>query len=585
MKTPLNRKSSRPRPTLLLPLAATALLALAGASARGSTAYGTINNFDCVNDTGVECHGFEIEIEDCHSRDITYTYNWNHYGAPKITEDNSNPLRPRVRVRYESGKTTNGTWAAYTAIPSGPIAPTDGHRFTNPSLNFGGEHFGVGYRGSPTNISYFWLVDNGAGALVRGPSVQVATPRFNYAPAAGGAPAQVQAVIKPPPAPPVREFGPASWVKEIRTTSHNNHEVKLRDLVSDDPDFDDDDNWRNGEPDEVEVEWQLLQTEFKKADGGAKGELAAAPEDLNNGDEIVTRRYEFFKYVGPLDNETGEAMADGVGPDGLHGVGIKIINGAEVDLSTNVVVGDFLGSQMSAFDNELPVGLVEHVPDGRINQAYAPRTVVIAAVPVSITTTGALPAGLIFSTVTGELSGTPTTSGVFSFSIHVTATNQPALSRKYTFIIAGGQNVPPHCTVETGVSPAAAGVTTGDGFYTNDTVTVVSATAAPGYAFVKWTEAGKTVSTAPSFQFTNVVNRALVANFVAAPQLSVAMAPPNALVFTWPTNFTGFVLQQNADPGSTNWSSLTNAPNVIGTNQQVILTPPSGQGFFRLKGP
>jgi hypothetical protein len=56
------------------------LLTLLAGSARASIAYGSINNFDTVNDTGTECHGFEIEIEDCHSTDITYTY--NHYGAP-----------------------------------------------------------------------------------------------------------------------------------------------------------------------------------------------------------------------------------------------------------------------------------------------------------------------------------------------------------------------------------------------------------------------------------------------------------------------------------------------------------------------
>src|SRR5213592_3042691 len=127
------------------------LLFWSGSETHGSVAYGTINNFDTVNDTGVECHGFEIEIEDLHSQDITYTYNWNHYGTPRITEDNSNPLHSKVRIRYESLKNTNGAWAAYTAIPSGPIAPTDGHRFTDPSVNFGGEHFGAGYRGTPTN--------------------------------------------------------------------------------------------------------------------------------------------------------------------------------------------------------------------------------------------------------------------------------------------------------------------------------------------------------------------------------------------------------------------------------------------------
>ena len=46
---------------------------LAGQTARASIAYGSINNFDTVNDTGHVCHGFEIEIEDCRTTDITYT--------------------------------------------------------------------------------------------------------------------------------------------------------------------------------------------------------------------------------------------------------------------------------------------------------------------------------------------------------------------------------------------------------------------------------------------------------------------------------------------------------------------------------
>src|ERR1043166_4474205 len=69
-------------------------------SARASTAYGSLNNFDCVNDTGQEAHGFEIELDDVHSTDITYTYDYNHYGIPKITEDNTDPLHPKVFIRY-----------------------------------------------------------------------------------------------------------------------------------------------------------------------------------------------------------------------------------------------------------------------------------------------------------------------------------------------------------------------------------------------------------------------------------------------------------------------------------------------------
>src|SRR5512145_1311843 len=70
-------------------LLAGVLAAFASSPTMASTAYGDLNNFDVFNDTGVECHGFEIELEDIHSADVTYTYDWNHYGAPRITEDNS----------------------------------------------------------------------------------------------------------------------------------------------------------------------------------------------------------------------------------------------------------------------------------------------------------------------------------------------------------------------------------------------------------------------------------------------------------------------------------------------------------------
>ncbi len=69
---------------------------------RASIAYGSINNFDTVNDTGHECHGFEIEIEDCRTTDITYTYNYNHYGVPRFEQDDTDPAHPKCRIRWES---------------------------------------------------------------------------------------------------------------------------------------------------------------------------------------------------------------------------------------------------------------------------------------------------------------------------------------------------------------------------------------------------------------------------------------------------------------------------------------------------
>lgn len=405
----------------------------------GSQAYGSINNFDAVNDTGTECHGFEIEIDGAYSRDITYTYDYNHYGTPRITEDLSDPLHPKVFVRYESGKNPDGSWKAYTAIPNGPILPTDGHQFVNPNINFGGEHFGVGFYGVPTGIKYSWLKDDGAGNLVFAGAVDIATPSFNYAPPANNAPAQVQAVIvPPPPQKPVLEFGPASWVKETSTTTHNNGKVELRDLVSDDPDNPDDRNWKNGEPDEVEVEWQIFQKDFKKADGGANGRMEGAPEELNNGDEVVTRRYDFFEYVGPIDPETGEALCESVGPDGIHGQGTATINGVDVDLSTVVVVGDYIGAQMAAFDAEGKLGLIDHLQEADLNEAYPDRTVVVGGPnPVQTTVTGALPDGMYFDEVTGVLAGTPRVAGTFNITVNAIDTIGGNVSKTYALKVNG----------------------------------------------------------------------------------------------------------------------------------------------------
>lgn len=504
-------------------LAAALLPLLLAGPARASIAYGSINNFDTVNDTGVECHGFEIELDDCHSVDISYTYDYNHYGVPEITQDDSLPGHPRVFIRWRSARLADGSWAAYTAIPSGPIAPTDGHMFTDPSVNFGGEHFGVGYNVQPSAISYHWLVDDGAGNLVRGPAVQVATPDFTYYPPVPGdpAPAQVQAVIVPPdaPRPPAREFGDAVWVREIRTTTHNNRDVGLRDLVSDDPDDDHDRNWRNGEPDEVEVEWRILQRDYNKADGGANAELAAAPENLDGGDEVVTRRYEFYKYTGPFDGETGEALAESVGPDDVHGAGLRTIDGVEVDLATIAVVGDYIGAQMSAVDVDAPVGLVDHLQDGAVGQPYTDRRVVVeGARPFIAAQAGSLPFGLEFDAVTGILSGTPLEEG--EFAVRVTADDglNPPVEKTYLFAIAAaGAALPPVSRVDTRVAPVGAGLAFGDGSFAPGSEVAVQAEALPGFVFVNWTDNGIVVGSLTRHTLVADVNHSLVANFRAEP--------------------------------------------------------------------
>jgi hypothetical protein len=495
-------------------------LAVIGVPAlRASQAYGSINNFDVVNDTNVVCHGFEIELDDIHSKDITYTFDWNHYGVPKITEDNTNPAHPKVFVRYQSGKDTLGAWTAFTAVPAAPIAPTQGHQFTNPSVNFGGEHFGVGFSAIPTNILYHWQVDDGSGNLINGPAVSIVTPTFAAVPpAVVGAPVQIQAAIVPPPAPVpppvVLEFGHASWVKEIRTTTHNNNEVQLRDLVSPDAAFPGVKNWANGEPSEVEAEWQVLQFDSGAANGGANGQLLGAPEPLVQSDDVITRRYECYEYVGPVDAQTGEALAQTVGPDGVHGV-----SGGVTDYSQTIIVGKFLGAQMAAADAAAPVGLIDHVQDGEVGVAYPDRSLVVAGGALFTTTlTGSVPAGMTFDYVTGVLSGTPLIAGVSTFTITATDNVHPVVKQTYSLNVAApGGVVAPHSVIAISASPANAGTVSGGGDLPNGQNATVIATPNPGYTFSNWSESGVSLSLAPSYTLAVDANHTLVANFAAIP--------------------------------------------------------------------
>lgn len=588
---------------VLKALAIVCAAALGSDAARASVAYGSINNFDTVNDTSNVCHGFEIELDDTRTTDITYTYDYNHYGTPKITEFTSSDslgLHTNVLVVYEA-VWTNGGWSAYTAIPTNNIPPTQGHAFTNPSLNFGGEHFGVGYRNSPTKVYYHWLTNSGS-TLMRGPQVYVSTPTFTYyPPVLNVAPAQVVPAIPAPVLPQIPsladplvmfEFGDATWVKVITTTSHTNKPIELRELVTPDTNNPSAKDWRNGEPDQVETEWQLLQTDFASGvnnpTNGVGGNFGQLGNHTNNvaSDDVVTYRYEYYAYIGPYaDWDTHQALCEVVAPDGVHGVGIVTNNTVVIDLSTNEVVGKFLGSQMSAMAVTPPIGLVDHLPDAEEGALYPTRCVVIAGNNTNfIATCTGLPTGMTFDTTNGWVGNTPSVSGVFIVTVTVTASNSPVLTKNYPLLVTPLGVIPaPHSTVDTSVLPANGGSTIGDGVYTNGTTATVTVTANAGYGFLNWTENGAVVSTSPTYDFTNIVNRSLVANF--GPRFLMPAAPPHTLVVAWLTNFSGYQLQQNSDLRSTNWMNAGDPINVVGTNYQANITTTNGPRYFRLKQP
>jgi hypothetical protein len=70
-----------------------------------------------------------------------------------------------------------------------------------------------------------------------------------------------------------------------------------------------------------------------------------------------------------------------------------------------------------------------------------------------------------------------------------------------------------------------------------------------------------------------------------APLLRIVLTRTNAVVVAWPAPSTGFSLQQNAVLSTTNWTSVPNPVNVVGSENQVIVSPPTGNRFYRLKSP
>jgi len=69
-----------------------------------------------------------------------------------------------------------------------------------------------------------------------------------------------------------------------------------------------------------------------------------------------------------------------------------------------------------------------------------------------------------------------------------------------------------------------------------------------------------------------------------APTLSIRMTATNSVIVSWPAPSDGWLLQDNADLANTNsWGNVGGAPVTVGSEKQVVVTPPSGNRFYRLK--
>jgi len=302
-----------------------------------ATVFGTLGNFDAVNDTGQTAHGFEIDLQGIHSSDVTDVFGGpgrgfpttvERYGSPTITDYSSGGTFG-VKITY-AATFSGGAWS--TGTPSGVYSTLGESCWTGGGGSYDAttpcDHFGVGTIANPTTTIYHWLIESGTPGVLTNGTVNLPAPIWTVIPAPPPPPGQpeappmVVALVEAPPIPPGDEFGDAIWVKVF--TTELDHEVELEDLMAENPDV------PNG-PGETEIEWQLLQKEAGNPLSGMleNGEGAA----VGAGAESVLRRYEYYAFTGQYDPDTHEARF-------LPGFGDT--NPGPDD------VGNFLGAQNAA---------------------------------------------------------------------------------------------------------------------------------------------------------------------------------------------------------------------------------------------
>lgn len=290
------------RPALMT--TAAAVLLLAGTTASAST-FGSLANFDVVNDTGDKAYGFEIEIEDAlydHAGTISSVFGYDRVFSFLSPDPGAVVRFGKPSIQYISGFGARITYGGVIGSVFTPSAPfiTGGESCwpgANPDWKATScDHYGVSTFGSPAKTSYSWLVDAGAGTLSK---QVVGVPAINiaYTPPVAN---------QPPPAPPViqlqaQDLGRgddlvaqnkhnAFWVKIIKTELEQN--VVLNDLLG---------GKHPGarqeivglDKAEIEVEWQPLQL----------GRVDEVSKSLDSPKPSVVYKFQFFNYLGAFDDE------------------------------------------------------------------------------------------------------------------------------------------------------------------------------------------------------------------------------------------------------------------------------------------
>jgi hypothetical protein len=281
------------------------LLALPiAARAQTATLQGYLSNFDVVNETGQDAHGFEIRLEGATLNDLYYTASGQQYGAAIVA-----PYATGVTVRWESPYNANShSYAKRTPqhTPGAPYSWNDCYQAGATYATAGCEALGQGLRPSQNVITATgrWLIEDSQnpGTLIPAePNVAIPFPSWSVIGGAVGASPTVVAQVEAPEPPETPEvFGNAQWVKVYKTQL--TREATPEDLTSNNPIVPQD-------AAQLEVAWDILQASPPSNGNQTRHRNQGT---ISPDTRAIIRRYETYAYTGAYDATTHKvACADG----------------------------------------------------------------------------------------------------------------------------------------------------------------------------------------------------------------------------------------------------------------------------------